>query len=295
MNGVLVVNKPKNYTSRDIVNIISKKMGTKKVGHTGTLDPIAEGVLIIPIGRALKISELLTSEKKEYIAEVILGYETDMLDITGKETKRNIPVVTKKDLQAVLKTFIGKYYQEVPIFSAVKVNGKKLYEYARSGIPITPPSKEVEIYSIELLKDPIYKEDTIEFTMKCKVSKGTYIRSLIRDIAYQLGTYGTMKGLIRTKQGPFTIDNAYSLEDIEKENYKLLTIKEALPNIKITIIDDKLLKKVQNGMVLEKFFQEDMSLLVDKSGQEIAIYINSGDNKAKPYKMIEVQKWIKLK
>lgn len=289
MNGVLVVNKPKGYTSRDIVNIISKKFNTKKVGHTGTLDPIAEGVLVVPIGRALKISELLTSEKKEYIAKVILGYETDMLDITGKEIKKNIPNVDKDKLIEVLNSFIGKYNQEVPMYSAVKVNGRKLYEYARSNIQITPPSKIVEIYSISLLEGPIYKDDTVEFTMKCEVSKGTYIRSLIRDIAYKLSTYGTMKELIRTKQGSFLLEDAFTLEDIQKDNYKLLSIKEALPNIKITKIDDKTLKQVKNGMVLDKFFEEEISLLVDKDGREIAIYKDIGNGKVKPYKMIEVQ------
>ena len=287
MNGILIVNKPQNYTSRDIVNIISKKLNTKKVGHTGTLDPIAEGVLVVPIGRALKISELLTSEKKEYIAKVILGYETDMLDITGKEIKRNIPNVDKDKLIEVLNSFIGKYNQEVPMYSAVKVNGRKLYEYARSNIQITPPSKIVEIYSISLLEGPIYKDDMVEFTMKCEVSKGTYIRSLIRDIAYKLSTYGTMKELIRTKQGSFLLEDAFTLEDIQKDNYKLLSIKEALPNIKITKIDDKTLKQVKNGMVLDKFFEEEISLLVDKDGREIAIYKKEG-NMDKPYKMIEV-------
>ena len=288
MNGILIVNKPQNYTSRDIVNIISKKLNTKKVGHTGTLDPIAEGVLVVPIGRALKISELLTSEKKEYIAKVILGYETDMLDITGKEIKRNIPNVDKDKLIEVLNSFIGKYNQEVPMYSAVKVNGRKLYEYARSNIQITPPSKIVEIYSISLLEEPIYKDDTVEFTMKCEVSKGTYIRSLIRDIAYKLSTYGTMKELIRTKQGSFLLEDAFTLEDIQKDNYKLLSIKEALPNIKITKIDDKTLKQVKNSMVLDKFFEEEISLLVDKDGREIAIYKDIGNGKVKPYKMIEV-------
>lgn len=288
MNGILIVNKPKGYTSRDIVNIISKKLNTKKVGHTGTLDPIAEGLLVVPIGRALKISELLTSEKKEYIAKVILGYETDMLDITGKEIKRNIPNVDKDKLIEVLNSFIGKYNQEVPMYSAVKVNGRKLYEYARSNIQITPPSKIVEIYSISLLEGPIYKDDTVEFTMKCEVSKGTYIRSLIRDIAYKLSTYGTMKELIRTKQGSFLLEDAFTLEDIQKDKYKLLSIKEALPNIKITKIDDKILKQVKNGMVLDKFFEEEISLLVDKDGREIAIYKDIGNGKVKPYKMIEV-------
>lgn len=287
-SGILIINKPKDYTSRDIVNIISKKFNTKKVGHTGTLDPLATGVLIIPIGRALKISELLTSDKKEYIAEVILGYETDMLDVTGKEIKRNIPNVSKEELLEVLKKYIGKYNQQVPLYSAVKVKGKKLYEYARNNIPVVPPSKEVEIYSLELISNLVYKDNTIEFTIKCEVSKGTYIRSLIRDIAYSLNTYGTMKNLIRIKQGVFKIENSYTLKDIEEDNYKLLTIREALPNIKVTILRGPLLTKVKNGMVLDKFFGEDISLLIDKEGNEIAIYKDCGNNKVKPYKMIEV-------
>lgn len=288
MNGVLVVDKPKGLTSRDVVNIICKKFNTKKVGHTGTLDPIAEGVLVVPIGRALKISELLTSERKEYIARVILGYETDMLDITGTEINRNIPTCNKEEIINVLNSFIGKYNQKVPMYSAVKVGGRKLYEYARQGIEVNPPSKEVEIYSLELISDIIYMEDCIEFSIKCEVSKGTYIRSLIRDIAYKLDTYGTMKELIRTKQGNFSLENSYTLEQIENNEYKLLTIKEALPNIKVTKIDDKLLKKVKNGMVLDSFFKEELSLLIDKNNNEIAIYKQDGTGKVKPYKMIEV-------
>ena len=112
MNGILIVNKPKDYTSRDIVNIVSKKIGTKKIGHTGTLDPLATGVLVLPIGKALKIAELLTAEKKEYLAKVILGYETDTLDVTGKELKRNIPKCTKEEIEEILQTFIGKSKQE---------------------------------------------------------------------------------------------------------------------------------------------------------------------------------------
>lgn len=288
MNGIIVINKPKDYTSRDIVNIVSKRLNTKKVGHTGTLDPLATGVLVLPIGRALKVSELLTSNTKEYIAEVILGYETDMLDITGTEIKRNIPSVTKEELLKVLKSYIGKYNQEVPLYSAVKVGGKKLYEYARSGTPVIPPSKEVEVYSLELISDLKHIKGAVEFTIRCEVSKGTYIRSLIRDIAYSLNTYGTMKNLIRTRQGIFTLKDAYTLKDIEENNYKLLSIKECLPNIKTTVIEEPLLTKVKNGMVLDKFFKENMSLLLDKEGKEIAIYIASGDNKVKPYKMIEV-------
>lgn len=288
MNGVLVINKLKDYTSRDIVNIVGKELGTTKVGHTGTLDPLATGVLVLPIGRALKISELLTAEKKEYIADVILGYETDTLDVTGTIINKNNPTVTVDKLKEVLGSFKGKSMQEVPMYSAVKVKGKKLYEYARNGIKVIPPSKEIEVYSIDLISDIITLEDTIEFTIKCEVSKGTYIRSLIRDIGYKLGTYGTMKELTRTKQGIFTINNSYTIEDIKEGNYKLLSIREALPNIKVTKVDDKLLKKIKNGMKVDKFFDGDMSLIVDKNNKEIAIYKNIDNNMAKLYKMIEV-------
>lgn len=287
-NGIIVVNKPKDYTSRDIVNIISKELNTKKVGHTGTLDPLAEGVLVVPVGKALKISELLTAERKEYIARVILGYETDMLDITGTETKRNIPNTNEEELKKVLNSFIGKSLQEVPMYSAVKVGGRKLYEYARNNIKVTPPIKEIEVFSLDLISNIEKVNDTIEFTIKCEVSKGTYIRGLIRDIGYKLNTYGTMKELTRTKQGIFTLDNSYTLEDIKNNKYKMLSIKEALPNIKITQIDDKLLAKVKNGQVLDSFFEEEISLLVDKDNKEIAIYKHIDKEKVKPYKMIEV-------
>ena len=173
------------------------------------------------------------------------------------------------------------------MYSAVKVGGKKLYEYARNNIPVTPPSKEVEIYSLDLLEDPKYLTNTIEFKIKCKVSKGTYIRSLIRDIAYDLNTYGTMKSLVRTKQGIFSLEDSYTVEDIQNDNYKLLTIREVLSNIPVTIIEGDTLKKVQNGMSLPIFFNSELSLLIDHKGREIAIYKKEG-NMDKPYKMIEV-------
>ena len=211
-----------------------------------------------------------------------------MLDITGTEIKRNKPSCTKEKLEEVLKSFIGKSNQQVPMYSAVKVGGKKLYEYARQGIEVTPPTKEIDIYRLELISDIEYLEDTIEFTIKCEVSKGTYIRSLIRDIAYKLGTYGTMKELNRTKQGKFSIEDSYTLGDIQNNNYKLMSIKEALPNIKITKVEEPLLKKIKNGMVLDLFFEEEVSLIVDKDNKEIAIYKQTGENKVKPFKMIEV-------
>lgn len=287
MNGLIVVNKEKGYTSRDVVNILGKILGTKKIGHTGTLDPIAEGVLVCVMGKCTKLCDILVSDEKEYIATMEFGYLTDTLDNTGNVLKTSDKLITLSEVKEALNHFCGEYLQEVPIFSAVKVNGKKLYEYARNNIEVTPPSKEIEVYSITLLEGPIYKENTIEFKIKCTVSKGTYIRGLIRDIGYKLGTYGTMKSLIRTKQGNFDIESSYTLEDIENDNYKLLSIKESLPDIKTTVIEGNLLNKVKNGMVLDKFFDEEISLLITKEGKEIAIYKNI-DGKAKPFKMIEV-------
>ena len=179
---VLLVNKEKNMTSFDVVNEISHLFGIKRVGHTGTLDPLAEGVLIVTIGKATKVVELLTATYKEYIAGVKLGIKTDTLDITGTIlNEKEIPDLSK--LNETINNFKKTYLQEVPIYSAVKVNGKKLYEYARNNETIELPKKEVTIEEIELLEQ---KEDT--FTFKTLVSKGCYIRSLINDIGKSLNT-----------------------------------------------------------------------------------------------------------
>ena len=212
MNGIILIDKPKDYTSRDIVNIVSKKLQTKKVGHTGTLDPLATGLLVLCIGKTLKLSELLVSTKKEYIATMTFGIETDTLDITGNIVKRDSKTkkITTKDIETVLKKYTGKIIQEVPKYSSVKVNGKKLYEYARKGEEVALPKREVEIFNIE----PLSEINNNTFTFKCTVSKGTYIRSLIRDIGVSLGTYATMSALRRTKQGIFNIEDAYTLEEL---------------------------------------------------------------------------------
>ncbi len=155
MNGIIVVDKPKGYTSRDIVNILTKKFNTRKVGHTGTLDPLATGVLVICLEKALKVCELITDYKKEYIADVIIGYETDMLDITGIKTKEKPIDITKQQVEEALKSFLGESKQEVPIYSAIKVNGKKLYEYARNGEKVELPVKDINVYELELLSEVV--------------------------------------------------------------------------------------------------------------------------------------------
>ena len=280
MNGILVVNKEKDYTSRDVVNIVSKKIGTKKIGHTGTLDPLATGVLVLCIGKALKVAELITAEVKEYEAEVVLGIETDTLDITGKITNKKEEIVTKERLIEVLKSFQGKYLHEVPLYSAVKVNGKRLYEYARNNIEVELPKKEVEIFDLELISDI----DNNCFKIKCLVSKGTYIRSLIRDIGHKLGTYATMKELNRTKQGQFMVENSFSLKDIDEGKYELLEITDVIDLPKV-IVDEKLEKKIKNGMILEKFFEEEKVFILNNNHELLAIYHQIDNNMVKPWKM----------
>ena len=270
-NGILVINKDKGYTSRDVVNVISKLFGTKKVGHNGTLDPLATGVLVICLNRYTKLNELLSSNEKEYIAEVTLGIKTDTLDIEGTVLEKKETYISKDDLEKTLQKFVGDYEQEVPIYSAVKVNGRKLYEYARNGEEVVLPKKKVTIKKIELLD---FKDD--KFTFKCLVSKGTYIRSLIRDILNDLDVIGTMSNLTRTRQGIFDIENSYSLEDVRNGNYKLLLVKDILDIDKITV-SDELKFKIHNGNKVKGNYS-DKVLFLDEDGKELAIYKKDNDD-----------------
>lgn len=281
MNGILLVNKPINFTSRDVVNKLSKILHTKKIGHTGTLDPIATGVLVICIGASTKLCELLTSEYKEYIATIKLGIKTDTLDITGNIIEKKDFNIKENQIKEVLNSFLGKSIQTTPIYSAVKINGKKLYEYAREGKSVELPTREIDITNIELIS---FKND--EITFKTTVSKGTYIRALIDDICSKLNTVGTMSSLIRTKQGKFSIENTYTLNDIESGNYKLLTIEEVLSNINTITIDDNLYNRVKNGAIIEKNFNTDIACL-KYNNKVVAIYKTyEKDSKlAKPFKM----------
>ena len=284
-NGILIVNKPSGITSRDVVNIVGKTLNTKKVGHTGTLDPMATGVLVLCLGNALKVCELITANDKEYIAKVILGIETETLDTTSPIINTKKTNITKEEVEKILNSFKGSYLQEVPKYSAVKINGKKLYEYAREGKEIELPKKMVTIYDIQLISDITYYNDTTSFYIKTTVSKGTYIRSLIRDIGYKLNTYGCMDSLERTRQGIFNIDNSYTLEEIKNNNYKLLSIEESLPNIPLVEVDNKTLFKIRNGVKLKKFFTGDMAIIKDKN-KVVAIYKNDL-NESKLFKMID--------
>ena len=273
-NGLLVVNKPKGMTSRDVVNKVCRKFNTKSVGHIGTLDPLAEGVLVCLIGKYTKLANILTNHDKEYIASFKLGILTDTLDITGKILKEGKKEFSKDEITNALNHFKGKYNQEVPIYSAVKVNGKKLYEYARNNIDVRLPSKIVNIYDIELID---IKDDII--TIKCKVSKGTYIRSLIRDIGAFLDTYATMTSLVRTTLGNFNIDEAYTLEDIENNNYKLLKLTDFLDVVTKKIDNEEDYKHIKNGNVMN--IKSNNYILFTYEDEDIALY-EPFDNKIKP-------------
>lgn len=278
-SGVLLVNKPKGLTSRDVVNRLEKVFDTKKVGHNGTLDPMAEGLLVITINKATKINELLTCTLKEYIAEVKVGVETDTLDLEGEVVKSSKKRVSKDMLEDLFNNFPREYLQEVPKYSAIKIDGKKLYEYARINKDIELPKRKVIIKELELLD---YKEDSFKF--RCVVSKGTYIRSLIKDMGDYLDIPCTMSGLLRTRQGKFKLSDAVSLDDVSI-NSSLITISNAL-DIEIKEIDDKDYKKVINGAVINNNYNIKDKVLFIKDNKEIAIYQNN-NQKLKCYKMID--------
>ena len=203
MNGILIVNKDLGYTSRDVVNIVARELGTRKVGHTGTLDPMASGVLVLCVGNALKLCDMLINHDKEYIAGITLGIETDTLDMEGSVLSTENVDIEKEKIVDIVNSFKGSYMQEVPKYSAVKVNGRKLYEYARNNIDVKAPSKMVDIFDIEVIDDIIYDAGKIMFKIKTTVSKGTYIRSLVRDIGVKLGVPAVMHSLERVKLGEF--------------------------------------------------------------------------------------------
>lgn len=278
---IINVCKEKNMTSRDVVNIISKHLHTKKVGHTGTLDPLATGVLIVCTNHDTKLVDILTSKNKEYIATMRLGIQTDTGDITGNIIKRDTYKVTKDQIIKVLNNFLGSSTQTVPIYSAVKINGKKLYEYARNGEEVTLPTREINISSIELLD---YHDDLIKF--KVTVSKGTYIRSLIEDIGKTLQTVATMEDLVRTKQGNYKIEDSYTLEDIKNDNYKPIPLNIVLKDYHTYNLNATEYFKVKNGSKMLLNIDDKIVTLL-YNNKPIALYRKENDI-YRVYKMLEI-------
>lgn len=250
MDGIILVNKEKNFTSHDVVSIV-KKITESKVGHTGTLDPNATGVLPLLIGNATKISKYLINHDKEYEAVIQLGKKTTTADIEGEVIEeKEVPEKIYIECENILKSFIGKQKQTPPAYSAIKVNGKKLYSYAREGIKIEIEPRNIEIYNIELMN--INKEEKqISFRVSC--SKGTYIRSLCEDIADKLGTVGYMKDLKRTKVGDFEIKEAITIDELkekfEKNDFSdVITIENIFKDMPKIELNENNIKQYLNGV-----------------------------------------------
>ena len=254
MDGIIVINKSKNCTSHDVVRK-AKKILNEKVGHTGTLDPNATGVLPLLVGKGTQISKYLINHDKTYEAVLKLGEKTDTADVEGQviETKEvQASNLEKTYVQQVLKSLIGKQEQIPPIYSAIKVNGKKLYEYARNGQTVDIESRIIEIYSLDLVNIENY-----EITFKVQCSKGTYIRTLCEQIAEKLGTVGYMKELKRTQVGEFYIENSITLEELEKNVEKyFITIEKYFENYNSINLNTKKLQLFLNGVQLTQQLQD---------------------------------------
>ena len=247
MEGIIIVNKPKGITSFDVIRKLKKILKTKKIGHTGTLDPLATGVMLICIGKATKLASDLEAKDKVYIADFDIGYATDTYDIEGKKIAENIIDVSKEDLEQSIKKFIGNIKQVPPMYSAIKIDGNKLYHLARKGIEVERPERDVTIEYINLLD---FKDNKAK--IKTKVSKGCYIRSLIYDIGQDLGTYATMTALQRKQVGDYSLEDSYSLEQIEEmvlnNDFKFLkTIEEIFSYDKYSLQTKKELTLYKNG------------------------------------------------
>jgi len=291
ISGIININKPKGYTSQDIVSIV-KKLTKCKAGHTGTLDPNATGVLPVCLGRATKIADYIMAGDKEYAAEVILGSATDTQDATGTVIDKKTADVDFAKIKDVLQEFIGTIEQIPPMYSAIKIGGKKLYEYARQNVEIERKPRQIKISGIDILSENL--PDSFKIRVNC--SKGTYIRTLCADIGEKLGTLAHMGDLERTRSGSFCIEDSISLEELEinvrNGNFQehIITIDNTLdylPKIIISTNADKLIKNGNkiplNFVISEKPLEPDAEYLAfDSFGSIIGIHILTDCEYIKP-------------
>lgn len=271
MDGVIVLNKPKGKTSHDMVYFIRKLAHIKRVGHTGTLDPMAEGVLPICIGKATKAADMLTASDKRYTAVFTLGKTTDTLDAEGTVTSECEVSCTDEQIRAAVEAFVGEIEQIPPMYSAIKKDGKKLYELAREGIEIEREARKVTIYSIDVLKI-----DGKDITIDVHCSKGTYIRTLCDDIGARLGCGAYMTSLVRTQSGMFSIENSYSPDELCGDiSDKLIPTDKLFSHMKSVKVNDFLAAKVKNGVPLRlKNLEDDKEYRVyDEHGNFLCVSI----------------------
>ena len=264
MEGIILVNKPKGISSFDVIRKLKKILKTKKIGHTGTLDPLATGLMLICVGKATKLASDLEAKNKVYLADFEIGYATDTYDIEGKRIAENLIDVSKDNLELSLKKFIGDIKQVPPMYSAIKIDGNKLYHLARKGIEVERPERDVTIEYINLLD---FKDNKAK--IETKVSKGCYIRSLIYDIGLDLGTYATMTELQRINVGEYSLTNSYTLEQME----------EMAQNK-----DFSFLNSVENVFSYEKYnLETEKELTLFKNGNTVKIKDNLENKKYRVY------------
>ncbi|NGP44086.1 tRNA pseudouridine(55) synthase TruB [Bacillaceae bacterium SIJ1] len=294
MDGILLLHKPAGITSRQCVSKVQRLLQTKKAGHTGTLDPGVTGVLTICLGKATKVVEYLTESDKAYQAVIALGTSTTTEDAEGEIVEKvelTKSQVNEMNIMSTLERFKGSMTQIPPLYSAVKVKGKRLYEYARQGIEVERPKRNIVIKDIELV-EPLYDKDgQWMFTIDVTCSKGTYIRTLATDIGRALGVPAHMHSLIRTRSGPFLLQDCVTFATIEKGDYELTPLTKALEAWPVFVPSANLAEKIRNGAVLSKdllpSFQE--RLIVEAESQEwIAIYRHHSEKEGmvKPEKII---------
>ena len=270
MDGIIIVNKEKGFTSHDCVAKMRGILQQKKIGHTGTLDPDATGVLPICLGKATKVCDLLTDRDKEYVAELRLGFSTTTQDITGERINEAPVNITPQEFHSLLSSFIGQIEQIPPMYSAIKVNGKHLYELARKGVEIERKSRKIEISELEVLEED-WDNNRIKLRIRC--SKGTYIRTLCHDIGLKAGCYGTMESLVRTRVGEFSLEDSYTLSEIEqnKHDLKILhPIDSLFMDRKELTVKEEAEKYLFNGNTLNH--DEFTSLPEQNEGEEFRIY-----------------------
>lgn len=262
MNGIINFYKPEGMTSHDAVNYIRKLLNTKKVGHSGTLDPNATGVLPICVGKATRIAEYLLEADKEYIGELTLGYSTDTQDKDGEIIEKSSRLVEEEDIIKVFNRYKGRIEQKPPMYSALKHNGKKLYELAREGITVERKLRPINIYKLEILKNKNNK--IIKFYVKC--SKGTYVRTLCNDIGEDLGTKGHMSNLVRVGVGNFKIKDSITMDELDKANLDaiediLYPIDYAINNFNKLVLNDNYYKMLINGSLVPINYDSDTKSL----------------------------------
>ena len=269
MDGIIIINKEQGYTSNDVVQVIKKEL-KQKVGHTGTLDPMATGVLPILVGKGTQLSKYLINHDKIYVATLKLGIKTDTGDITGnviKEQSVDKKCLEEENVKKVLNKVKGKQQQVPPMYSAIKVNGKKLYEYARKGQKIEVKPRTINVYDIELISI-FLNEQEIKLRVVC--SKGTYIRTLCEKIAEELGTIGTMSALIREKVGDFDINQAITINELNAKS-KIISIEKFFEKENVIILSPYLITKFMNGVKLDTENRDGIYRIYDNDRNFIGI------------------------